>query len=114
LKVAHGDKAKADLNIDRGMQFAKMDSDKFQSTFSDTVNKVSSAEQKIDNLFSEALGEDSNESYAQEGSGSGQTTAVPSKTQLLLDLKKLLDEGVLTQEEFDQQKQEILNSNGSY
>ena len=33
-----------------------------------------------------------------------------SKTEELLDLKSLLDSGVLTQEEFDAQKKEILNS----
>ena len=36
--------------------------------------------------------------------------AVNSKTQELRDLKELLEEGIITQEEFVEQKQKILNS----
>lgn len=53
LKVAHGNKAKSDLNIQRGMEFAKMKSNPSISTVNATVNKAAEIKQKVDGFVKE-------------------------------------------------------------
>lgn len=116
LKVAHGDKAKSDLNIQRGMEFAKMKSNPSHSTVNSTVSKAAEVERKV-NDFVNQLQDDAPLAQGIEDADVVEATpakSVATKTQMLLDLKKLLDEGILTQEEFDQQKKEILKSNAGF
>lgn len=116
LKVAHGDKAKSDLNIQRGMEFAKMKSNPSHSTVNATVNKAAEIERKVDG-FVKQLNDDTPLTQGVEEADVIEATPTKSattKTQMLLELKKLLDEGILTQEEFDQQKKEILKSNAGF
>lgn len=116
LKVAHGDKAKSDLNLQRGMEFAKMKSNPSHSIVNATVNKAAEVEQKVDG-FVKQLSDDTPLTQGVEEADVIEATPAKSattKTQMLLELKKLLDEGILTQEEFDQQKIKILNSNADY
>lgn len=48
--------------------------------------------------------------YSQKSTPASESNQIQSKTDQLFKLKELLDSGILTQEEFDNEKKEILNS----
>ena len=108
LKAMHGNRAKADLNVKSG--FAAL---KNETTFSPS-SEVSSVISKVGFIKGEQLPIDTtphaiNQEFEPD-MAEDSSVSFTTKAKQLMDLKDLLDAGILTQEEFNEQKKQILNS----
>lgn len=106
LKALHGSKAKADLNVKQG--FASMKTGG-SSLSQETRASISRIGQFVDDAQPLIGSHPVNDRHLIQESTKESSDSFASRTQQLLDLKSLLDAGILTQEEFDAQKKLILN-----
>lgn len=106
LKAMHGERAKADLNVKSGIAALK------NGTTSSPSSEVSSVMSKVGFIKGDQLPVETPLVDTQEPKPSRiqeDAESFSSKAQQLMDLKSLLDAGLLTQEEFNEQKKQILN-----
>jgi len=121
LKVAHKDKAKLDLNARQGMQYMKngnvsaqanLNFQKAQDTAGHAHNAINAIQKKeygkAYNILLKTKDEFNEEYITEDAIVADDAPSTKSKTEILRDLKKLLDEGVLTEDEFQSEKKKIL------
>lgn len=92
-----------DLTYNQGVYLGKITVDTIKETFSITI------EARTAKIVFEKINEILNELKNKEKSEINVSTASPSPADEIKKYKELLDLGILTQEEFDQKKKELLN-----
>lgn len=128
LKIAHGNKAKMDLNVKKGIDGFKksVNVSSSQKDLDDTLSAIHQTNRFIDAVENKDAEEISNvvqeyrnktieDAVIVDENTTDKPTKEPtssnkSKSEHLRELKALLDDGILTQEEFNIEKKKILDS----
>lgn len=122
LKLAHGRKAKKDVNIKKGISNLKkkIDMSDHQKELDETLGTVQRANRFLDAVENKDVEEITNivqehkeiQQTKEEAIATDNTIDVSSKSNIekLRELKDLLDEGILTQEEFAAEKKKVLGT----
>lgn len=106
LKALHGSKAKANLNVKQGLASMKAGGSNLSQQTSASLSKIGQYVDEVQPLMGSSPVDD--QQFIQE-TPKLSSDSFSSRTQQLMDLKSLLDAGILTQEEFNAQKKLILN-----
>ena len=122
LKLAHGRKAKKDVNIKKGISNLKkkIDMSDHQKELDETLGTVQRANRFLDAVENKDVEEITTivqehkeiQQTKEEAIATDNTIDVSSKSNIekLRELKALLDEGILTQEEFAAEKKKVLGT----
>lgn len=122
LKMLHGEKAKSDLNIKAGFAAMQQSASEFKSDLTDTIDKISATQDKVSQVESVLDGttpigdvvdkaiDRMERPNAVEYQPAPNPAAASSKSikEQILELKELLDEGLISQKDFEKKKAEIL------